>query len=127
MKLIVASMMLVMLMAGPSLAGEVVAEDFEVKTTKNLINLCAASADDPLAPQAIHFCHGYLVGAYHYHQASRKGSEEAILICPPEKTPSRDEIVEMFVKWATDHPEYWDELPVETEFRFFAETWPCKQ
>lgn len=125
MKVIVASIMLVMLMAGPSLAADVVAEDFKVKTTKNLINLCTVAPEDPLAPQAIHFCHGYLVGAFHYYAASRKGSEGAQMFCLPEEVPSRDETIEEFVAWAKDHPDYWGELPVETEFRFFSEIWPC--
>jgi hypothetical protein len=42
-----------------------------------------------------------------------------------EPRPSRDETVAMFVDWAKDHPQYWDEPAVETEFRFLMETWPC--
>ena len=32
----------------------------------------------------------------------------------------------MFIDWAKAHPQYMDESPVETEFRFLMETWPCK-
>jgi hypothetical protein len=31
----------------------------------------------------------------------------------------------MFIEWAKAHPEYLNEPPVETEFRFLIETWPC--
>ena len=41
-------------------------EDFVVKTTRNLINLCTASPQDPRYGDAINFCQGYMVGAYHY-------------------------------------------------------------
>ena len=33
----------------------------------------------------------------------------------------------MFVEWAKAHPQYMNELPVETEFRFLMEKWPCKK
>jgi hypothetical protein len=29
------------------------------------------------------------------------------------------------VEWTKARPEYWKELPVETEFRFLTEMWPC--
>lgn len=32
----------------------------------------------------------------------------------------------MFVDWAQANPKYMQELPVEAEFRFLIETWPCK-
>ena len=53
----------------PALGGAVTEADFEVKTTQNLLNLCTAAPNDPRYREAIHFCHGYLVGAYHYHVA----------------------------------------------------------
>jgi len=32
----------------------------------------------------------------------------------------------MFVEWVKAHPQHWRETPVETEFRFLMEKWPCK-
>jgi hypothetical protein len=43
----------------------------------------------------------------------------------PEERPSRNEIIQKFVEWAKARPQFWNELPVETEFRFLAELWPC--
>jgi hypothetical protein len=57
----------------PGYAGAVSEKDFEVQTTENLINLCTAAPDDPLYHQAISFCHGYLVDAFHYYEAARSG------------------------------------------------------
>jgi len=102
-------------------------EDFVAKTTQNLINLCTASPQDPYYREAIHFCHGYLVGAFHYYQASTAGKQELKILCAPEPKPSRNEAIDMFVSWAQRHPEYMNEMPVETEFRFFTEKWPCKK
>lgn len=101
-------------------------EDFEATTTGNLITLCTASEDDPRYREAIHFCHGYLVGAYHYYRAEKNGPEGSKFLCIPDPRPSRNESIEMFIAWAKQHPEYQDELPVESEFRFLIEKWPCK-
>ena len=110
----------------PSVAGAVTQEDFQVKTTRNLINLCTANPTDPHYTAAIHFCQGYLVGAFAYYQAANEGPEGQPLVCFPEPPPSRNKAIEMFVDWAKAHPEYMNEKPVETEFRFLMEQWPCK-
>ena len=60
-------------MVPPVLAEDLNVEAFQVKTTKDLIALCDTSPDEPLYAAAVHFCHGYLVGAYHYHEASIAG------------------------------------------------------
>lgn len=111
----------------PALAGAVTEEDFQVKTTRNLLNLCTVSANTPQHQAAIHFCHGYLVGAYAYYQAANAGAERQPLVCLPTPPPSRNEAIRMFIAWAQDHPQYMDESPVETEFRFLTEKWPCKR
>jgi hypothetical protein len=127
MKWIAGALILAVLMINPALAGDLTVEDFDVKNTKALVDLCTAPIDDPLYPKAIHFCHGYLVGAYHYYAAVTKGPNASPFVCPPENRPSRNAIVQQFAAWAADHPEYWDELPVETEFRFLSEIWPCTE
>ena len=110
----------------PAMAAEVAPSDFEVKSTQALVNLCTASAEDPLFAHAVNFCHGYLVGAFHYYAASVTGEGSQQFVCLPDARPSRNEIIAMFIKWAQGHPQYMKELPVETEFRFLSEKWPCK-
>jgi hypothetical protein len=127
MKSIFICFVLAIFLVGPSMAGEVGVEDFQVNTTKDLIDLCTAPSEEPLASQAIHFCHGYLVGAYHYYAASVAGPNGVSLVCPPEPRPSRNDTIARFVAWVKDHPQYWNELPVETEFRFLTEIWPCER
>ena len=102
-------------------------EDFKVTTTQELIDLCSTAPGDPLYAEAIHFCHGYLIGAIHYYAASTTGPGSKSLVCFPEPRVSRTEGVKMFVDWAKAHPQYMNELPVETEFRFLIEKWPCKE
>ena len=109
----------------PGLAGAVSEKDFEARTTENLMNLCTASPDEPLYHQAINFCHGYLVGAFHYHEATSMGPGGLKLVCTPEPRPSRNVTIDKLIEWAKSHPQYWSEPPVETEFRFLMEHWPC--
>jgi hypothetical protein len=106
---------------------EVTQEDFVAQKTQNLINLCTASPQDPHYREAIHFCHGYLVGAFHYYQAQTADKAELKLFCSPEPKPSRNEAIDQFVSWAQKHPEYMHEMPVETEFRFLTDKFPCKK
>ncbi len=106
-------------------AGSVTEKDFVAATTRDLLNLCAASPDDPLYQQAINFCHGYLIGAYHFDQAMAAGPEGTRLVCMPDPEPSRNEEIARLVKWVQAHPEYFDESPVETEFRYLMQRFPC--
>ena len=116
---------LLVMMATPFTALAVDTVDFEMKTTRNLLNLCTASPEDNLYAEAVNFCHGYLIGAYHYHEAINKGPNAQSLICLPKPEPSRNDTVDMFIKWVKANPQHHGELPVETEFRFLTETWPC--
>jgi len=119
-------MTLAALLILPALAGAVTEKDFEAKTTQNLMNLCTATTDDPLYHQAVNFCHGYLVGAYSYYAAAAAGPEGIKLVCFPENPPTRNQSITMFIEWGKAHPQYMQEKPVDTEFRFLMETWPCK-
>lgn len=109
----------------PSVTRAVTQEDFLVRNTQNLLNLCTASASDPLYKEAIHMCHGYLIGAVHYHQAATAHGSKR-LVCLPDPPPARNEAIDMFIEWLKARPQYMKELPVETEFRFLIEKWPCK-
>ena len=120
------SLLFMMVFLLPVIAGAVSEKDFEVQTTENIINLCTASPDDPLYQQAINFCHGYLVGAFHYYEVTASGPAGVQLVCAPDPLPSRNATFGMFIDWAKAHPQYRGEPPVESEFRFLMEKWPCK-
>ena len=88
----------------PGIANSAVTEeDFKVKTTKNLINLCTASNDDPHYKEAIHFCHGYLVGAYYFYAAQYENESVDQLVCFPKPNPTRNEAIEKVIFWAQQH------------------------
>ena len=119
------SLLFVMVFLLPVFAGAVSEKDFEVETTENLINLCTTPVDDPLHNHAINFCHGYLAGAYHYYEAISSGPKGIQLVCLSDPSPSRKDAIAMFIEWVKTHPQHLGDKPVETQFRFLMEKWPC--
>jgi hypothetical protein len=110
----------------PGLANAVSENDFKADTTEQIVNLCTADPGEPLYQQAVNFCHGYLVGAYKYYEAAHSGPNAPKFVCLPDPQPTRDQAIQMFMEWANAHSQYMKESPVETEFRFLMEKWPCK-
>ncbi len=117
--------MIAFLLAGPAAAG-VTEKDFEAHTAQQFINLCTASPDDPYYQQAIHFCHGYFEGAYQYYEAMTSGPKGIKFVCLPDPMPTRNYAIDRFIEWAQSNPQHMNERPVEAEFRFLMEMWPCK-
>ena len=107
-------------------ADAVTQDDFLVRTTRNLVALCSAAPNDPLHDAAIHFCHGYVVGAFHYNKAIEPSLGSARIVCLPDPPPSRDTGIQNFVAWANQNPQYMNEFPVDTVFRFASLRWPCR-
>lgn len=108
--------------AGSALAVE--KRDFQLNNAAGLVEICSVPADDPLYINAREFCHGYLVGAFHYYDATEPPSNR--FVCAPNPRPSRTEVMQGFVAWASQHPQYMSNRPVDALFRFLAEAYPCK-
>ena len=123
-KWLVIGFALMFLVPGAAIAVE--EADFVLDTTGDLLDLCMAPETDPLHQAAVHFCIGFLVGAYHYHEAENAGSAGNLLVCLPDPPPPRVKVVSRFVDWAKQHPRYMNEEPVDTWFRFLIETYPCR-
>jgi hypothetical protein len=103
-------------------------DDFLVRTTQDLVKLCTADEKDPLYQAAIGFCHGFTAGAYQYHQAiTKSGAERTSFVCVPEPPPTRAEAIQMFVAWTQENPQYLNEPPVDSLFRFLATKFPCRR
>lgn len=111
----------------PAIASAVSEEDFKVTTTQDLVDLCTTPDTDAKYQEAIHFCHGYLVGAYHYHYMANEGPKSEQKICFPDPRPTRNAAIGEVVSWMQKHPEYMNETPVETAFRSLHDLWPCKK
>jgi hypothetical protein len=119
-------LVLVALLCAPGWAGAASEDDFDLGTTGDLVDLCTVPSSDPLQREAVSFCIGFLVGAYHYHVAENAGPAGSPMVCLPDPPPPRSKVAKMFMDWVKKHPQYMDDKPVETWFRFLMETYPCK-
>lgn len=103
-------------------------EDFKVRSAQDLVDLCShADGKDALHDDAVNFCHGFVSGAWQYHQASTMGPRGAPIVCPPEPPPTRTDVVGMFVAWAGQNAKYMSESAVDVLFRFLTEKYPCAE
>jgi hypothetical protein len=99
--------------------------DFRVSSTGDLVRLCEAAPTDTMGVAALHFCHGFAVGAFQYHQVVTAASARPRLVCVPSPPPTRNEAVAAFLDWAKRNPQQMSAPPVEGLFRFLAERYPC--
>jgi len=113
--------------AGAAGAAPLNTEQFKIRSTQDLVDLCAADSSTPLGRDGINFCHGFVSGAWHYHQAQANGPHGERIVCPPDPPPTRTDAITQFVAWAAAHPEHMTDPPVETLFRFLVEKWPCPE
>lgn len=100
--------------------------NFRVATTGDLVRLCEAKTTDPTGVAALHFCHGFAVGAYQYHQVVTAAEGKRPLFCAPNPAPSRNEIIAAFVTWAKQNSQQLETPPVEGMFRYLAQRFPCR-
>lgn len=110
----------------PAAAPAATEQNFHVKTTRDLITLCATPPNDPLHTAAVNFCEGFLVGAYQYHMLSVKTEGRPPLICPPDPPPSRNDSVLRFIQWSKAHDPVLETPPVAGMFEFLAQSYPCQ-
>jgi hypothetical protein len=115
-----------MLVAALMTSGAAVAADsstFQLRDADDLVRACSVPADDPLYANATGFCHGVLTGAYRYYESTVRA--ESRFVCSPNPTPTRAKVMNDFVAWAKAHPQHMKDPPVDTLFRYLAETYPC--
>lgn len=100
-------------------------DNFLARNTQDIIELCTAAPTDPLYTQAIHFCHGYLVGVYQYQNDFYSSPGFSPLVCPPDPKPSRNQTIADYIDWVKAHPEYLQERTSDTVMKFLIEKYPC--
>jgi hypothetical protein len=99
---------------------------FQVANTGDLVRLCEAEPADSTGIAALHFCHGFAVGAYQYHQIVAAATDKPPLFCEPNPRPTRNEAITGFVAWAKGNPKVMEAPPVEGIFRYLAQRYPCR-
>lgn len=104
-------------------AAAVESSTFQLRDTNDLVRACSVAPDHALYANAMGFCHGLLVGAYGYYASTI--TPEGRFICPPNPVPPRSKVMNDFVAWARMHPQFMKDAPIDTLFRYLAETYPC--
>jgi hypothetical protein len=100
-------------------------DQFQVRTTGDLLALCSVAPADPLRTASINFCHGFGVGVYQVLQEQAAARPSMRFFCVPEPTPSRNDAIAGFVQWARAHPGEMSQLPADGLARFLAQQYPC--
>lgn len=111
----------------PFVSMAVTKDDFVVRNTQDLVDLCSVSQDDPLYAAAIHFCHGFGAGAYQYYLSTVAGPGAKPFVCPPDPPPTRAAVLQEFVNWSKANPQYNNDPAVDSMFRFLVSKWPCPE
>jgi hypothetical protein len=75
-------------------------DDFLMRSTGDLVDLCAAPQSDPMYTAAVNFCHGFALGVFRVLQEEDAARKAGHLFCLPETTPTRSEAIARFVQWA---------------------------
>ncbi len=112
-------------------------ENFLVRDTQDIVSLCSVSPEDALYTQAIHFCHGYLVGIYHYQNEFYSRPGLTPLVCMPEADSSsidtkvkqvrlsRNQTIAEYIQWVSEYPDYLKEPVVDTVMKYLIDHFPC--
>jgi hypothetical protein len=115
------------LVAGVTPASAATIENFRMKTAADLVDLCSTDPASEHYIAAIHFCQGFGIGAYQYYVAQVTEDPSTRFVCVPNPPPTRNEAMAAFVSWATAHPQYMNDAPVDVLFRYLGETYPCSR
>ena len=98
-------------------------DDFQLRTSGDLLDICAMDTSHADYWEARGFCLGFVAGGIHYHEALAAGGDVPRIACPAAGV-TRSDVVEAFGVYAEAHPEHLDERPMETVFRAVVDRWP---
>ncbi len=108
----------------PALAVE--EDDFHLKTTQDLLDLCSAQPGQPLGNEAIHFCEGYIEGAVVYHDLI-VGKDMKRIICYP-KEATRNDAIGVLTTWGQANKanaQLMNDRAMYGLIRSLQDKWPC--
>ncbi len=99
--------------------------DFNVKTTRDLVDLCSVSSTSDMYGAAMGYCLGFVDAAHDYHAVVTHDDMLKPVACPGHTT-TRQEVVDAFLAWARNNDGLLDsESPLNGLMRAAAATWPC--
>ena len=101
-------------------------DQFPPRSTRDLITLCSAGADDPLMTAARNFCQGFADGAVGVALSYEAVTQsDRLPFCLPTPRPSYDQALAAFVTWANADPQRMDDTAVVGLMRFLIHQYPC--
>jgi len=101
-------------------------EDFKLRTTADLVDVCTLEMGHADYTAALAFCYGFMEGVTHYDNAITKLEEVEDLVCVPDNV-TRTQSVAMFIEYTKANPQYGAEPPIDGLFRALVAKWPCAQ
>ena len=101
-------------------------DDFALETGQDLADLCAVKQGDPLYADATMFCYGVVERMMQYHDASGRGPDGDLIVCP-EGAITPTDMANIFVAWAKANPQkVGNEWPAEAVVEAALAEWgPC--
>jgi hypothetical protein len=109
----------------PAAANAATEQNFNARTTEDLVALCSAEPTDAKGTAALNFCHGFAQGAVSVEMERVAASKQRRPFCFPNPTPPRSTTLEEFVKWARANPAHMPDRPVDGLLAFLSERFPC--
>lgn len=96
-------------------------EPAHAMTTAQVVDLCKHKE----SPQAVGFCNGFGQGVYDSYLVTRHPKKAPSTICVKQPAPQRQQVLDDFMAWAGDHPEYDAKPAAESVLRFLSDRFPC--
>lgn len=104
---------------------EVTEDNFHLRTTGDLVALCAPAPNDRMMTAAVNFCHGYATGTYSALAEVDEARRGPKLVCLPTPPPTRNAALAEFVTWARARPERLALPPLDGVVGFMRDQYPC--
>ena len=105
-------------------AGAVTEDNFNLKSTADLVALCTADASAPMGTAALNFCHGFVVGTVRVEQI-HGAAHKHHMFCLPDPVPSRTAGIADYVQWAQPDSARMAMAPQDSLVAFLAQRYPC--
>lgn len=108
-----------------SSAHAVTQDDFLLRNTADLVNLCSAPSTDPLATAAANFCEGFGLGVFRVLDETEAAHQRRQMFCMPAQGPTRTQAIMAFVQWAKASPARLSMAPTDSIATFLSQQYPC--
>ena len=99
-------------------------DQFLIRTTGDLVELCRSNSADTYYTAAINCCHGFSVGVYSVLQEENQASSRPTF-CIPDPAPRRADMIARFVQWTDANPDQKQQAPADGIAAFLTRQFPC--